>query len=169
MTSQTGSLRLKTMHTSGEDIGARTRFPTHDDFGDRNATVEINLPVDWFDEAHMKRLPYLMFHEICVHGPEAWHGASRSRAGPQRTSERCSFREGFVDAAATHTLVSWLQTQPSALKRWRELALQCMLPTETAQLSRAITSLGLMRAERAGVIPVVITADSDVIPSSAEV
>lgn len=91
-------IRLQTKHTNGRALEASTRF-VGDGPLERRAQVHVKLPLR-FNATHLKRLPYLLFHEIFVHAPEAWGAASFREA----TAERCAFREGFVDAAALHVL-----------------------------------------------------------------
>lgn len=63
-------LRLQTRRTTEADLGARTRF-LHETGSKRRAIIELKLPIERFDDSHLTRLPYILFHEICVHGPEA--------------------------------------------------------------------------------------------------
>jgi len=95
-------VRFHTEVTSKRSLSASTRFPRDKDRADaRMSVVNLVLPVEHFNHRHYLTIPYYLFHEICVHGPESW-----LTAGPRgTTNERCPFREGFVDAAAV-----WLLT-----------------------------------------------------------
>jgi len=77
-------------------VEGATRFPAEDAIWARRASVTIDLPDDLFDESHLGALPYVMFHEIFVHGPESW-GAIKPRVP---SDEFNAFREGFLDRAA---------------------------------------------------------------------
>jgi hypothetical protein len=102
-------VRLKTRHHSKTQLGAATKF-SEDAPNNRHAEVVLDLPLQALDDTHLKRLPYTMFHEIFVHAPESWEAQARRT----ETSERCAFREGFVDAAALFVLLS-------ALKRGKKI------------------------------------------------
>jgi hypothetical protein len=133
------TLRLEPLNTGSNDASAQTYFPCSDAANGRQAIVRVLLPNGGFDERHLKLLPYLLFHEICVHGAESWRGGSRSLIGPLRTSERCAFREGFVDAAAVSVLVEWMyQTSNDLRRNWADLVEHCILPTQASHLHRAI-------------------------------
>lgn len=129
-------LRLQTRRTTEADLGARTQF-LRETGSNRRAIIELKLPIERFDDSHLTRLPYILFHEICVHGPEAWLGGSRHEPGPERTTELCAFREGFVDAAAAWLLRYWLVTAPERLARHATLADKYDMATTAAQYGRA--------------------------------
>jgi hypothetical protein len=98
-------LKLHTRVTTEAGFGARTLFPNDDAPGKRTAIIELTLPVEDFDDGYYLRLPYYMFHEVCVHAPEGWAAADKR----QPANERCAFGEGFVDAAAVRILTRALE------------------------------------------------------------
>jgi hypothetical protein len=88
-------IRFITQITDGSITGA-TIYPDDDSCDARVAHVIIDLPAETLNEIHLGRLPYILFHEIFVHGPENW-GVS----GPRTPcGEGSAFREGFMDRAA---------------------------------------------------------------------
>ncbi|MXP65335.1 hypothetical protein E0493_18465 [Roseomonas sp. M0104] len=105
------AVEFHTCGTRESALGARTKFPATDRPGARRAIVEVTLPEDHFNFEHFAALLYLIFHEVCVHGPQAWSTAGK-RAG---TLEDCPFREGFVDAAAAELLEEALHVRMAAL------------------------------------------------------
>jgi len=73
----------------------------------RAAAVAINLPLQEFRDNHFCHLPFTMFHEVFVHGPQAWEtDGCRAVVG-----EHCALREGFVDAAACAVLQAALDAK----------------------------------------------------------
>ncbi len=138
-------LRLCTLRTTDAELGARTKFPPENGSG-RRATIELRLPVEEFNDTHLTRLPYILFHEICVHGPEAWLGGSRHLDGPERTTELCAFREGFVDAAAAWLLCHRLVNAPERLGRHAALADKYEAATRAAHHERASVGPAGLRA-----------------------
>lgn len=101
-------------HTCGTRepaLGAKTLFPSTDRPNARRTIVQITLPEDHFNFEHFAALLYLIFHEVCVHGPQAWYVAGKRDGTP----EDCPFREGFVDAAAAEILEDALHNRVAAL------------------------------------------------------
>ena len=98
-------LSLTTRHTSENRLGASTTY-MEDQTNDRRVEITIELPVSDFNDTHLLRLPYILFHEIFVHAPKSWGASTSRRELPkeERTTELCAFREGFVDAAALYVL-----------------------------------------------------------------
>jgi len=126
-------VKLHTRITTDAGFGARTLFPEDDRPGQRTAIVELTLPVEDFDEGFYLRLPYYMFHEVCVHAPEGWT-ASAKRVP---TNERCAFGEGFVDAAAVRILARALEREGILTDADRPYAERFMNEAEKAQHQRA--------------------------------
>jgi hypothetical protein len=92
-------IQFKTVRTNGSCIRANTTFPNHDSLPSRAAVASITFPVVDFHHGHYFTLPYYIFHEICVHTPQAWRVSGRRNRELDAT-ETCPLREGFVDAAA---------------------------------------------------------------------
>jgi hypothetical protein len=139
------TIRLEPRLNGSAPPTARTFYPPSDKPHDRRATIHLLLPHEKFDTQDLKQIPYLIFHEVCVHAPESWNGESRSAPTPNRTSEYCSFREGFVDAAAASVLTDWMH------KNEPEIWKNCSLSTQTAHLVRAIPlpgGTGIQAAEK---------------------
>lgn len=97
------TLTFLTMPTTTGAVDGSTRFPQGDARGARKAEVTLQLPAELNPKA-LSELPYIMFHEIFVHGPESW-GCEGQRIA---TRSSCAMREGFVDAAAAFVLSSEL-------------------------------------------------------------
>jgi hypothetical protein len=91
---------LHTRITHQAEMLAKTEFPKEDGLGNRVAIVTLDLPIAEFDAVHLQRMAYYLFHEIFVHSAEGWAAVGRRES----TNERCTFREGFVDAAAAYAL-----------------------------------------------------------------
>lgn len=124
-------VRLKTRHHSKAELEAVTKF-IDDAPSLRQAHVLVNLPLHALDETHVKRLPYMLFHEIFVHAPEGWE-----TNGPRvETNELCAFREGFVDAAALFVLVSALRKPAQIPTSHREFARLYLSESEAAHRER---------------------------------
>jgi hypothetical protein len=126
-------LTLQTRVTTESGFGARTLFPDDDAPGKRTAIVELTLPVEDFDDGHYLRLPYYMFHEVCVHAPERWTAPHKR----QPTNERCAFGEGFVDAAAVRILTRALECGGSCTAADEPYFEHFMNAAEKAQHQRA--------------------------------
>ena len=93
------ALRLCTLPESARELTGETSF-VGDKIACRAADVAIKLPLQHFCDNHFCHLPFTMFHEVFVHGPQAWHtNGCRNIVG-----EHCALREGFVDAAACAVL-----------------------------------------------------------------
>jgi len=133
-------LKLHTRVTTESGFGARTLFPNDDAPGKRTAIVELTLPVEDFDDGYYLRLPYYMFHEVCVHAPEGWAAPDKR----QPTNERCEFGEGFVDAAAVRILTRALEPGDVPSAPDRPYFERFMNEAEKAQHQRA----GLDGAQR---------------------
>jgi len=132
-------LRLKTTRAEATaSLGGRTFFPDDDDAGQRKAVVEISLPLEELNASHIVRLPYVMFHEVFVHGPESWTAAGRR----VETSETCEFREGFVDAAAAHLLSVALTRRDVTLFDDESLRLLLAEATQAAHKERTTPGYG---------------------------
>lgn len=125
------SLRLVTLPTLSAQLGAFTQFPSDDAVDNRCADVTVTLPVDVLDQSHLGALPYFLFHEIAVHGPEAWFDPGRRAT----TSTTCALREGFVDAAAVAHLIDALR-QDLAFAAFPNLSLKLADLTRQAHLNR---------------------------------
>ena len=126
-------MKLHTRITTDAAFGARTIFPEEDRPGQRTAIVELTLPVEEFDEGYYLRLPYYMFHEVCVHAPEGWS----SPANRVPTNERCAFGEGFVDAAAVRILTRALEREGILTDADRPYCERFMNEAEKMQHQRA--------------------------------
>jgi hypothetical protein len=99
-------LRLCTLPESAQELTGETSF-VGDKTDCRAADVAIKLPLQHFCDSHFCHLPFTMFHEVFVHGPQAWHtNGCRHVVG-----EHCALREGFVDAAACAVLVAALDAK----------------------------------------------------------
>jgi hypothetical protein len=93
------ALRLCTLPESARELTGETSF-VGDKIACRAADVAIKLPLQHFCDNHFCHLPFTMFHEVFVHGPQAWDtNGCRNIVG-----EHCALREGFVDAAACAAL-----------------------------------------------------------------
>lgn len=108
------TVRLGTSFSESGRIGAKTSFPPADGPGGRQADISIQLP-SVMREGNLGQLPYMMFHEIFVHGAEQWDKDGK-RAG---TSPKCSLREGFVDAAAVYLVVGALRRKELTLSTFK--------------------------------------------------
>jgi hypothetical protein len=93
------ALRLCTLPVPARELTGETRF-VGDKIACRAADVAIKFPLQHFCDNHFCHLPFTMFHEVFVHGPQAWDtNGCRIIIG-----EHCALREGFVDAAACAVL-----------------------------------------------------------------
>ena len=131
-------VHLHTKVTTKESVGARTWFPAEDEPGHRAAIVELALPVDDFDDTYYLRLPYYIFHEVCVHSPESWAAQQKRQAA----NERCAFGEGFVDAAAVRILTRALEGGKILPPSQRPYVERFMSEAEKAQHLRADLGAG---------------------------
>lgn len=86
-------------------LGGYTLFLGGDSDSARRCEVTLTLPIHHFGHRDLGALPYVMFHEIFVHGPEAWPTSGNR----QPTATTCKMREGFVDAAAAYYLTELLR------------------------------------------------------------
>jgi hypothetical protein len=135
LTSLSGKLtiRLTATHTIEDLLSGQTEVMSGDRSDDRRANVRIILPVDHFNENHLSALPYILFHEIFVHTPEAW-----TTKGPRiATPEYCEFREGFVDTAAAYLLQKGLQSKSLSFDFFPGLNPHLAVRTERNQTMRA--------------------------------
>src|SRR5205085_967411 len=57
-------IHLVTRATRAEDLKIKTVFPDTDSAAERRASIIADLPTDTFGDAHLRELPYYMFHEI---------------------------------------------------------------------------------------------------------
>lgn len=123
------SLRLLVLPTQSRGMGAQTDFPSDDAVTNRCAHITVALPVDVLDKTHLGALPYFLFHEIAVHGPEAWFDVGCRVTTPST----CALREGFVDAVAVAHLIDALRHDlafaafPGLSQRLADLALKAHL------------------------------------------
>ena len=102
------ALRLCTQPVAESELTGETEFHSvNDAVACRAAAVAINLPLQEFRDNHFCHLPFTMFHEVFVHGPQAWEtDGCRAVVG-----EHCALREGFVDAAACAVLQAALDAK----------------------------------------------------------
>lgn len=116
-------IRLTASSTSDDRLSAKLKY-TSDRPEERRAEVVLGLPVANFNDTHLLRLPYVLFHEIFVHAAEAWSAPIGRERLPreERTDEHCAFREGFVDAAALHVLRQALHVRSGLPEIHREFA-----------------------------------------------
>jgi hypothetical protein len=128
---------LQIVPTNEPDLGAKTEFLDED--GNRIAKVQLKVPVEHLHHTQYFRIPYYIFHEICVHGPEAW-----DLEGPRRlcTPSRCPLREGFVDAAAVYVLNKALSAGEIARGGNFRFKDDFQFAAEHSQLDRAVLPLG---------------------------
>jgi hypothetical protein len=127
------TISIKFRATEEKSLGASTTL--RDREGMRIAIIEVKLPAEDFDHHQYFNLPYYIFHEVCVHAPEAWdYPGSRPLLV---TPSTCPLREGFVDAAAAHILDRALSQNKLGIEhdRFKE---EFQLATQTSSLSRAI-------------------------------
>lgn len=110
------TITFRVAHSPRLVTEASTSFQ-YDEPTQRHAELKVELPIE-FNETHLTRLPYVLFHEIFVHAPESWTELTRRKP----TNERCSFREGFMDAAALYALEAALRGQsfPEGHDEFRE-------------------------------------------------
>nr|WP_294501342.1 hypothetical protein [uncultured Rhodopila sp.] len=100
------ALRLRTLPQTASEIKGETVFRSVNDANTaRAADVSIKLPLQHFSDDHFCQLPSIMFHEVFVHGPQAWETVGCRKV----VGELCALREGFVDAAAHAALVAELE------------------------------------------------------------
>lgn len=113
------ALRLRTLPQRTPELTGETQFNlVKDATAARAADVGIKLPLQQFSDNHLCQLPFTMFHEVFVHGPQAWKTAGCRKV----VGEHCALREGFVDAAAHAVLAAELETAslPRLLQPFRE-------------------------------------------------
>lgn len=100
------ALRLCTLPEPEQELTGVTSF-VGDKVACRAADVAIKFPLQHFCDNHFCHLPFTMFHEVFVHGPQAWDtNGCRVVVG-----EHCALREGFVDAAACAVLQAALDAK----------------------------------------------------------